>query len=272
MPWRFCLRCAALLTGLAFGARAGAQSTAVVFPSDDTWVRQGGHSSQPRGRKKQMVIAATRFGLVKFNLISLMPASTQIKRATLEMVPIKMPPKATIWLLAMGGEWSEAGATDVNAPPIIMVPVGEMDVPTRSNRQSLDADVTDIVRRWVANPSENNGLALKTEEGESVVFATKENVPRTPRLIVAFEESSGGECTTCPLGSTGPTGTPGPMGPTGVTGTTGASGPTGPTGAGAATGPQGPTGSQGIQGIGGPSGATGASGSTGHTGSLRGTG
>src|SRR5262245_27259992 len=238
MPWRFCLRCAALLTGLAFGARAGAQSTAVVFPSDDTWVRQGGHSSQPRGRKKQMVIAATRFGLVKFNLISLMPASTQVKRATLQMVPIKMPRKATIWLLAVGGEWSEAETTDVNAPPIIMVPVEAIDVPPRSNQESLDADVTDIVRRWVANPSENNGLALKTENGETVVCATKENVAGTPRLMVVFEESNGGGCTTCPMGSTGTTG---PTGPTGVTGTTGASGATGPTGAGAraATGAQG---------------------------------
>jgi hypothetical protein len=173
MRWRFCVSCAALLIVLAFGARAAAQSTAVVFPSDDTWVRQGGHSSQPRGRKKQMVAAATRLGLVKFNLISLLPTSTQVKSAMLQMVPIKMPRKATIWLLAVGGEWSEAETTDVNAPPILMVPVGAMDVPPRSNQQSLDADVTDIVRRWVANPSENDGLALKTEKGETVVFARR---------------------------------------------------------------------------------------------------
>jgi hypothetical protein len=91
MQWRFCLSCAALLIVLAFGAPAAAQSTAVVFPSDDTWVRQGGHSSQPRGRKKQMVTAASRFGLVKFNLISFLPGSTQIKSASLQMVPIEMP-------------------------------------------------------------------------------------------------------------------------------------------------------------------------------------
>src|SRR5262249_33293853 len=168
-----------LLIVVAFGARAAAQSTAVVFPSDDTWVRQGGHSSQPRGRKNQMATAATRFGLLKFNLISFLPASTQVKSATLQMVPIKMPrTPATIWLRATGGEWSEAETTDVNAPPIIMVPVGAMDVPPRSNQPSLDADVTDIVRRWVANPSENNGLALRTENGEAVVLATKENVAR----------------------------------------------------------------------------------------------
>jgi hypothetical protein len=214
----------------------------------------------------QMVAAATRFGLVKFNLISLLPASTQVKSARLEIVPIKMSPKATIWLLAVGGEWSEAETTDLNAPPIVMVPVGAMDVRQRSNQQSLDEDVTDIVSRWVANPSENNGLALKTEKGETVVVATKENVPRTPRLIAVFEESNGGECTTCPMGSTGSTGTTGPTGPMGVTGTTGASGPTGPTGAGA--GPGGSTGPQGIQGIAGPSGATGASGPTGPTGST----
>jgi len=157
MRWRFCVSCPALLIVLAFVPRAAAQPSAVVFPSDDTWVRQGGHSSQPRGRKKQMVTAATRFGLVKFNLISFLPASTQVKSATLQMVPIEMPPKATIWLLAVGGEWGEAETSDVNAPPIIMVPVGTMDVPPHSNQQSLDADVTDVVRRWVGNPPRTTG-------------------------------------------------------------------------------------------------------------------
>jgi len=217
-----------LLTLLALRGRASGESTAVVFPSDDTWIRQGGQSSQPRGRKKQMMTAATRFGLVKFDLIAFLPTSTAIKSATLQMVPIKMPPKATIWLLAVGGEWSEAETTDLNAPPIIMVPVGSMGVPPHSNQKSLDADVTDVVRRWVANPSDNNGLALKAEEGETVIFATKENVPRTPRLIVVFEESNGGESPTGPMGTTGVTGTTGPTGPTGATGTTGASGGAGP--------------------------------------------
>ena len=161
---------------------------------------------------------------VKFDLIAFLPTSTAIQNATLQMVPIKMPPKATIWLLAVGGEWSEAETTDLNAPPIIMVPVGAMDVPRHSNQQSLDGDVTDIVRRWVANPSENNGLALKAEEGETVIFATKENVPRTPRLIVVFEETNGGEGPTGPMGATGVTGPTGPTGPTGAAGTTGASG------------------------------------------------
>ena len=93
------------------------------------------------------------------------------------MVPIKMPPEATIWLLEVTGEWSEAQTTDLNAPSINMTPIGAMDVPPHSNQQSLDADVTDIVRRWVANPSENNGFALKTEQGETVNLATKEKRP-----------------------------------------------------------------------------------------------
>src|SRR5262249_37818842 len=127
MRSRFWVSCAALPIVLAFGARAAAQSTAVVFPSDDTWVRQGGHSSRPRGRKNQRVPGATRFGLIKFNLIAFLPASTQVKSATLQMVPIATP-SATVWLLAVGGEWSEAETTDVNAPPIVMAPVGTMDV------------------------------------------------------------------------------------------------------------------------------------------------
>jgi hypothetical protein len=57
-----------------------------------------------------------------------------------------------------------------------MVPVGQIEVPARSNQKSLDADVTDIVRRWVANPSENNGLALKAELGQTVILATAELV------------------------------------------------------------------------------------------------
>jgi hypothetical protein len=93
-----------LLILLALRSRAAGQSTAVVFPSDDTWIRQGGDSSRPRGRKRQMTAARTRFALVKFDLISFLSTSTQVESATLQMVPVKMPPKATIWLLAVGGE------------------------------------------------------------------------------------------------------------------------------------------------------------------------
>ena len=181
------------------------------------------------------------------------------------MVPIKMPPAATIWLLEVTGEWSEAQTTDLNAPSINMTPIGAMDVPPHSNQQSLDADVTDIVRRWVANPSENNGFALKTEHGETTYLATKENVPRTPRLIIVFEESNGGEGPTGPMGATGVTGPTGPTGPTGAAGTTGASGAAGPSGA------QGPTGPPG-QGIAGPTGPTGTSGPSGPTGPTGATG
>jgi hypothetical protein len=99
MRWQSCVNVGALLIILALRARAAAQSSAVVFPSHDTWIRQDGQSSQARGRKKQMVTAATRFGLVKFNLIAFLPTSTQVKSATLQMVPIQMPPRATIWLL-----------------------------------------------------------------------------------------------------------------------------------------------------------------------------
>src|SRR5215475_302764 len=255
MRWRSSLGCAALLSILAFGAHAAAQSTAVVFPSDDTWIIQGGRASRPRGRQKQMVTSPTRFGLVKFNLIALLPSSTQIKSATLQLVAIKMPRSTTVSLFAVGGEWSEARTTDVNAPPIIAAPVGAMDVPRRSNQQSLDADVTDIVRSWVANPSENHGLALQTE-GRRVLFATKENVPRTPRLIVVFEESNGGQGSTGPMGAPGvkgPTGAAGPSGPSGAAGPTGAQGPTGPPG-----GPTGATGATGATGSAGPAGATGS--------------
>jgi hypothetical protein len=274
-----------LLIVVAFGARAAAQSTAVVFPSDDTWVQQGGHSSQPRGRRKEMVSTGTKFGLVKFNLISFLPTSTSIKSATLQMVPIKMPPKATIWLLEVTEEWSEAETTDLNAPSINMTPIGAMDVPPHSNQKSLDADVTDIVRIWAANPSENNGFAFKTEQGQTANLATKENVPRTPRLIVVFEESNGGQGSTGPTGAPGvkgPTGAAGPTGPSGVagpTGGTGAKGPTGPpggptgaTGAPGPTGPTGPTGAAGASGSVGPTGSTGPQGVTGRTGPTGATG
>src|SRR4029077_17092828 len=206
------LRSIVLLTLLELPGRASGESTAVVFPSDDTWIRQGGQSSQPRGRKKQMVAATIRLGLVKFDLIAFLPTSTSIKSATLQMVPIKMPPKATIWLLEVTGEWSEAQTSDLNAPSVTMTPIGAMDVPPRSNQQSLEADVTNIVRSWVANPSENNGFALKTEGGKRGNLAPKENVPRTPGLMVVFEGSNGGG-----EGPAGETGATGPTGPTGVT-------------------------------------------------------
>jgi hypothetical protein len=109
--------------------------------------------------------------------------------------------------------WNEDQTTDLNAPAIATAPTPPSTTVPGSGLRFVDVDVTDIVRGWVDKPADNQGFGLRA--GQKVIFATKEQVPRAPKLVITFESS---------------TGTGGPTGATGMKGGTGPTGPTGPTG------------------------------------------
>src|SRR5262249_31877208 len=170
MSRRFCLNCTALLIVLAFGARAAARSTTVVFPSDDTWVREGGKSSAPRGRSTKMLGGSQRVALVKFNLISFLPPGTPIVSAILRLRPRGMWPGTTVSVDVVLGAWNEDQTTDLNAPAVATAPMPPSTTVPGSGLRFVDVDVTDIVRGWVDKPADNQGFALRA--AQKVIFAT----------------------------------------------------------------------------------------------------
>ncbi len=249
-----------------------AQGTAALVPSGDTWVKESGGTSRIHGREATLSTGQRRIGLVQFDLLSLLPPGSRLTRAVLRMDAVRMPPSTTVSVFAVAGPWDEVFTTAGDPPPIEATPVASTTVPANPTRTPLEWDVTDLARRWLAQPATNAGIAVRVESARTVLFATKENVRRAPRLLVTFDAPAVGEGPTGATGvagSTGPTGGIGPTGPSGPTGVTGSSGATGPQGAVGPTGATGPGGPQGIAGATGPicpSGATGAAGATGPTG------
>ena len=171
--------CCCLL--FALPGRAAGESTAVVFPSDDAWIRQGGRSSQPRGRKKQMMTAATRFGLVKFRtFIAFLPA---LRRIDQERNAADGPDQDAAQgddLAARGDRRMERSRNDrpERAPRSSWCRSARWTCPgTRIRHRSMRTSRTSFADGWRTYRSENDGLALKAEQGETVIFGDQGERP-----------------------------------------------------------------------------------------------
>src|SRR5262249_59873253 len=87
---------------LATSSGAFAQATAVLFPSDNSWIRPG-VSRPPQGTTKKLVIGGQRLALIEFNLLPVLPIGTPIQRAILQMVALgsgASPPLSIFSILA----------------------------------------------------------------------------------------------------------------------------------------------------------------------------
>jgi hypothetical protein len=166
---------------------------------------------------------------VRFDLTTL-PAGTHgadVARAVLRLWVAKVARSGTFDVHSVQGGWSEDSLTAANAPGQGRDELAGIPVSPRDRNQFLVVDVTELVREWLDQTLENNGLLLMPNAaGVSVEFDSKENAATShePELEIT-------------LRSTGPPGPAGPAGPAGEPGPTGPPGPPGPVGP---VGPPGP--------------------------------
>lgn len=236
------------------------------------------HTAQPAlnfGSLPTLAVGSGATALLRFDL-SVLPAgltAAKVQRATLVLFANRVGSAGAVEVQAVNAGWDEAGATAQAAPALAGPGTGPV-LPVRAAQQFLSADVTALVRQWVANPGSHFGIALTpalSAPGTVVFLDSKENTangqvarlditladqgpqgpagPAGPRGATGAAGATGATGPTGPAGPIGPNGAPGPAGPRGLTGSTGATGPRGDRGP---TGPQGAQGAMGPQGPAGP--------------------
>ena len=148
-----------------------------------------------------------KLGLLRFDLAG-MPQGAILRSATLRLYtvgssnPMGMhlqgyvlkrawaPAEAT-WLGPVNGElWAAPGA---NGVPQDRAAYPIFDVNTAPAGQWTEADVTSIVRTWLADPRHNDGLAIRGEGANSVEysFGSKNALDPTirPQLVLVWQDS-----------------------------------------------------------------------------------
>jgi hypothetical protein len=217
------------------------------------------------GSLPTLAVGGGATALLRFDL-SVLPAgltAAKVQRATLVLFANRVGSAGAIEAQAVNAGWDEAGATAQGAPALAGPGTGPV-LAVRAAQQFLSADVTALVRQWVANPASNFGVALApalAAPGTVVFLDSKENTAtgQVARLDITLADQG-------PQGPQGPAGPAGPRGATGATGATGPAGPIGPNGAPGPAGPRGLTGATGPRGDRGPTGPQGAQGTTGPQG------
>lgn len=189
--------------------------------------------------------------LIQFDL-STLPSGTaaaNISKAALIVFVNKLSVAGAMNVVRVTGAWGEAAVTFNTAPPLGQAEVS--GVPLAAENAFIIADVTQLVKDWLAGVLPNNGLALVATGTTIAAFDSKENTNagHQPRLDIALANSG-------VAGPVGPQGVPGPVGPAGPAGPQGNAGPQGLQGLQGQVGPTGPAGPPGAQG---PPGGTGSS-------------
>src|SRR5215471_11867370 len=101
---------AAAVVLLAVRSVSSAQVSAVLVPSDNTWLRRG-VSRKPHGNSKKLLAGRGRVALLKFDLLSLLPAGTPVQRAVLQLVPLGRGPRPTVSVSPVLGPWDALTAS-----------------------------------------------------------------------------------------------------------------------------------------------------------------
>ena len=244
----------AIVAGGAGGLTVRGGNAILVQDTYDAAVRPRDN----HGRKVSCKVAPRNRGYMQFDLATL-PTGTlpdRITKATLILWASRVSRAGSLEVFSVNEPWDEKTLTFTNAPALTADPVARLTIP--APRQYALVDVTDLVKRWIAEPATNYGLALAAAPAEAtdVTFSTKENVAIGHEPAISIE-LAGGE--SGPPGPPGPIGPPGPSGPPGIAGV---QGPAGPMGGPGPLGPPGPPGPAGAAGPPGPSstGGTGAAG------------
>jgi hypothetical protein len=178
-----------------------------------------------------------RHGFVRFDLgpITDLPAGTTVERAVLRAYAVLVVSPGPIEIHPVLTPWQE-GSLVWNTPPAIGPSAATLAIASADRLGFVTADVTSVVRDWLAGTLPNEGLALVPgTSGVRVELDSKES-PLTshPMELEVVLSSAGTPGPAGPAGPAGDTGAQGPQGVPGATGSQGVPGPQGPPGAGVA--------------------------------------
>src|SRR5262249_61256031 len=84
-------------------------------------------------------------------------------------------------------------------------------------RRAVAWDITALAQQWIANPAQNNGVALRAAPMK-VTFASQEDLARTPQLFITYEVKDNPSCPSGPTGGGGAVGAARATGPSGAAG------------------------------------------------------
>ncbi|MFD0896108.1 collagen-like protein [Luteolibacter ambystomatis] len=256
--------------GLAIGCLGTTVAHATLIDvTQDTYTTTG--TAANSGKVGNIAVSKKETGFLDFDLSSL-PASItadNIQQANLRLFFRTTTGTGAITVAPATAAWNEDTLTGKNAPGIGAT-LSTIDATDIRDYTAVVVDVTNLVKDWVTNPANNNGITLKTADATlRTLIDSKENAltgkAASLDITITSAGPQGAPGPQGPQGATGPqglqgpqgaAGATGPQGPAGSTGPQGATGPVGPAGPQGAVGPQGPTGPQGPVGPQGPAGVT----------------
>ncbi len=140
--------------------------------------------------------------LIKFEALSLIPATAKILSAELSFYGVPnsfFTPQGNYGdnscnlQRVVGNNWNESTATYNNQPPTTELDEALIPASTKQWNYNVTVDVTQMVKRMVANPSKNYGFKMRlvTEDTyRSMVFASSEYSDSTkrPKLTVRYKQ------------------------------------------------------------------------------------
>jgi len=138
---------------------------------------------------------------IKFTYLSLVPANATVLSAHLYLygpsqsvsAPLGNTGDNRCWVQrVIGSNWDESTLTWENGPATTTEDEASTRASTSTWNFNVNVNVTAMVKKMVANPSENFGFCLLPKNAQDlneVVFASAESETRTlrPRLVVVFK-------------------------------------------------------------------------------------
>jgi hypothetical protein len=128
-------------------------------------------------------------------------------------------PASRVRVAAVQASWDELSLTHANAPPISSIQSAVLNIPDK--QEFAVADLTVLVRAWVAGTTQNHGICLTpADPGMSVYFDSKESITSSHEAVLELTLAG----PTGPKGDRGETGIAGIAGPPGIRGDDGVPG------------------------------------------------
>lgn len=156
-------------------------------------------------------------------------------------------PASRVRIAAVQASWDELSLTHANAPAVSSIQSAILDIPDK--QEFAVADLTVLVRAWVAGTTLNHGICLTpADPGMSVYFDSKESITSSHEAMLELTLAGPAG----PKGDKGDTGIAGIAGLPGIRGNDGAPGLKGDRGDRGERGEKGGTGDRGEVGPAGP--------------------